>query len=66
MPNSCSKFESDMTDAHCECVLCFSQAFLNQRCGELVSACESYLASIILTDNGAENLDEELMVRINS
>lgn len=48
------------------CVLCFCQAFLNQRCGELVSACESYLASIILTDNGAQNLDEELMVRINS
>uniref|UniRef100_A0A3B4F3T7 Non-SMC condensin II complex subunit D3 n=1 Tax=Pundamilia nyererei TaxID=303518 RepID=A0A3B4F3T7_9CICH len=63
VPNSCSKFESDMTDAHCECVLCFCQAFLNQRCGELVSACESYLASIILTDNGAQNLDEELMVK---
>ncbi|XP_039478021.1 condensin-2 complex subunit D3 isoform X1 [Oreochromis aureus] len=40
-----------------------TQAFLNQRCGELVSACESYLASIILTDNGAQNLDEELMVK---
>uniref|UniRef100_A0AAX7TWJ8 Condensin complex subunit 1 C-terminal domain-containing protein n=1 Tax=Astatotilapia calliptera TaxID=8154 RepID=A0AAX7TWJ8_ASTCA len=64
VPNSCSKFESDMTDAHCECVLCFCQAFLNQRCGELVSACESYLASIILTDNGAQNLDEENVLMI--
>uniref|UniRef100_A0A669DRB9 Non-SMC condensin II complex, subunit D3 n=1 Tax=Oreochromis niloticus TaxID=8128 RepID=A0A669DRB9_ORENI len=46
----------------CDCFCC-CQAFLNQRCGELVSACESYLASIILTDNGAQNLDEELMVK---
>uniref|UniRef100_A0A3Q4HSH9 Non-SMC condensin II complex, subunit D3 n=1 Tax=Neolamprologus brichardi TaxID=32507 RepID=A0A3Q4HSH9_NEOBR len=27
-----------------------TQAFLNQRCGELVSACEAYLSSVILTD----------------
>lgn len=48
------------------CVLFwFCQAFLNQHCGELVLACESYLASIILTENGTQNLDEELMVRTN-
>uniref|UniRef100_A0A671W1A1 Non-SMC condensin II complex, subunit D3 n=1 Tax=Sparus aurata TaxID=8175 RepID=A0A671W1A1_SPAAU len=40
-----------------------TQAFLNQHCGELVSVCEAYLASIILSEKGAENLNEELMVR---
>uniref|UniRef100_A0A669D3F6 Non-SMC condensin II complex, subunit D3 n=1 Tax=Oreochromis niloticus TaxID=8128 RepID=A0A669D3F6_ORENI len=52
----------DVSYVLCDCFCC-CQAFLNQRCGELVSACESYLASIILTDNGAQNLDEELMVK---
>ncbi|XP_030581686.1 condensin-2 complex subunit D3 isoform X2 [Archocentrus centrarchus] len=40
-----------------------TQAFLNQHCGELVLMCESYLASIILTENRAQDLDEELMVK---
>ncbi|XP_036980701.1 condensin-2 complex subunit D3 [Acanthopagrus latus] len=40
-----------------------TQAFLNQHCGELVSVCEAYLASIILSEKGAENLNEELMVK---
>ncbi|XP_073337425.1 condensin-2 complex subunit D3 [Pagrus major] len=40
-----------------------TQAFLNQHCGELVSICEAYLASIILSEKGAENLNEELMVK---
>lgn len=40
-----------------------TQAFLNQHCGELVSLCESYLASVILNEKGAENLDEDLMVK---
>ncbi|XP_068424000.1 condensin-2 complex subunit D3 isoform X2 [Clinocottus analis] len=40
-----------------------TQAFLNQRCGELVSVCEAYLANIILREKGAQNLNEELMVK---
>ncbi|KAF7667854.1 hypothetical protein LDENG_00040740 [Lucifuga dentata] len=40
-----------------------TQAFLNQHCGELLSICEVYLSSIILTENGAQNLDEKLMVK---
>ncbi|XP_074503106.1 condensin-2 complex subunit D3 [Sebastes fasciatus] len=39
-----------------------TQAFLNQHCGELVSVCEAYLAGIILSETGAQNLNEELMV----
>ncbi|XP_040906250.1 condensin-2 complex subunit D3 isoform X2 [Toxotes jaculatrix] len=40
-----------------------TQAFLNQHCGELVSVCEAYLAAIILSENGSQNLNEELMVK---
>ncbi|XP_069578567.1 condensin-2 complex subunit D3 [Brachyistius frenatus] len=40
-----------------------TQAFLNQHCGELVSICEAYLADIILSENGTNNLNEELMVK---
>ncbi|XP_061914930.1 condensin-2 complex subunit D3 isoform X2 [Entelurus aequoreus] len=40
-----------------------TQAFLDHRCGELVSLCEVYLASIILNESGAQNINEELMVR---
>ncbi|XP_031735143.1 condensin-2 complex subunit D3 isoform X2 [Anarrhichthys ocellatus] len=40
-----------------------TQAFLNQHCGELVSVCEAYLAGIILREKGAQNLNEELMVK---
>lgn len=36
---------------------------MNQHCGELVSICEAYLAPIILTEKGAQNLNEDLMVR---
>lgn len=49
-------------------ILVFSfliQAFLNQHCGELVAVCEAYLASIILSETGSQNLNEELMVRIS-
>uniref|UniRef100_A0A4W6DN91 Non-SMC condensin II complex, subunit D3 n=1 Tax=Lates calcarifer TaxID=8187 RepID=A0A4W6DN91_LATCA len=42
-----------------------TQAFLNQHCGELVSVCESYLAAIILSEEEAQNINEELMVNIN-
>lgn len=41
------------------------QAFLNDHGGELVAACEAYLASVILSENGAQNLNEEQMVRTN-
>lgn len=51
--------ESNLTS----CVPPFAQAFLNQYCGELVSLCEAYLSRIILHEKGAENLNEELMVR---
>ncbi|XP_031160553.2 condensin-2 complex subunit D3 [Sander lucioperca] len=40
-----------------------TQAFLNHHCGELVSVCEAYLAGIILSENGAQNFNEELMVK---
>uniref|UniRef100_A0A3Q3WCI5 Condensin-2 complex subunit D3 n=1 Tax=Mola mola TaxID=94237 RepID=A0A3Q3WCI5_MOLML len=40
-----------------------TQDFLNNHCGELVSVCEAYLAGIILSENGTQNLDEELMVK---
>ncbi|XP_030012337.1 condensin-2 complex subunit D3 isoform X2 [Sphaeramia orbicularis] len=40
-----------------------TQAFLNQYCGELVSICEAYLASIILCENGVRSLNEELMIK---
>uniref|UniRef100_A0A3P9Q8W3 Non-SMC condensin II complex, subunit D3 n=1 Tax=Poecilia reticulata TaxID=8081 RepID=A0A3P9Q8W3_POERE len=44
--------------------LLFHQAFLNQHCGELVSICETHLASVLLSENGAQNLNEDLMVRL--
>ncbi|XP_075902222.1 condensin-2 complex subunit D3 isoform X3 [Nelusetta ayraudi] len=40
-----------------------TQAFLSEHCGELVAASEAYLAGIILTVNGTDGLNEELMVR---
>ncbi|KAG9351510.1 hypothetical protein JZ751_022761 [Albula glossodonta] len=40
-----------------------TQKFLNQHCGELVSICESYLSSIILSEDGAQNFNEDLVVK---
>uniref|UniRef100_A0AAQ6IKW9 Condensin-2 complex subunit D3 n=1 Tax=Anabas testudineus TaxID=64144 RepID=A0AAQ6IKW9_ANATE len=40
-----------------------TQAFMDQHCGELVTVCEAYLASIILSKTGTQNLNEELMVK---
>ncbi|XP_028324402.1 condensin-2 complex subunit D3 isoform X2 [Gouania willdenowi] len=40
-----------------------TQAFLNLYCGELVSVSEAYLASIILTENRSQDLNEDLMVK---
>ncbi|KAM7385039.1 hypothetical protein PAMP_001138 [Pampus punctatissimus] len=34
-----------------------------QHCGELMLICETYLAGIMLSENGAQNLNEELMVK---
>uniref|UniRef100_A0A8C8M017 Condensin-2 complex subunit D3 n=1 Tax=Oncorhynchus tshawytscha TaxID=74940 RepID=A0A8C8M017_ONCTS len=38
-----------------------TQTFLNQHCGELVSVCEAYLSGVILNENGAQNLNEDLV-----
>lgn len=41
----------------------FIQDFLNTHCGELVCVCEAYLTNILLSENGTQNLNEDLMVR---
>ncbi|KAJ8267094.1 hypothetical protein GJAV_G00138310, partial [Gymnothorax javanicus] len=40
-----------------------TQRFLNQHCGELVSTCESYLSGIMLSQDGALNFNEDLVVK---
>ncbi|XP_076025344.1 condensin-2 complex subunit D3 [Genypterus blacodes] len=40
-----------------------TQAFMNEHCGELLTISESFLSTIILSENGTQNLDEELMVK---
>ncbi|XP_064207133.1 condensin-2 complex subunit D3 isoform X1 [Anguilla rostrata] len=40
-----------------------TQRFLNQHCGELVSICEAYLSGIMLSQDGALNLNEDLVVK---
>ncbi|XP_065110750.1 condensin-2 complex subunit D3 isoform X2 [Paramisgurnus dabryanus] len=37
--------------------------FLDRFCGELVSICEAYLSSVILNENGAENINVDLLVK---
>ncbi|XP_062309171.1 condensin-2 complex subunit D3 isoform X2 [Osmerus eperlanus] len=37
--------------------------YLNQHCGELVSLCETYLSTVILNEKGAQNLNEDLVVK---
>ncbi|XP_043098978.1 condensin-2 complex subunit D3 [Puntigrus tetrazona] len=37
--------------------------FLDCFCGELVSVCESYLSAVILQEKGAENINEDLLVK---
>ncbi|KAI2668597.1 Condensin-2 complex subunit D3 [Labeo rohita] len=37
--------------------------FLDRYCGELVSVCESYLSGVILQEKGAENINEDLLVK---
>ncbi|KAM6115597.1 condensin-2 complex subunit D3 [Phoenicopterus ruber ruber] len=40
-----------------------AQELLNQVCGDLVSTCESYISNIVLREDGAEQLQEDLLVR---
>ncbi|KAK6317290.1 hypothetical protein J4Q44_G00126900 [Coregonus suidteri] len=40
-----------------------TQTFLNQHCGELVSVCEAYLSGVILNEKGAQNFNEDLVVK---
>ncbi|KAM9848224.1 condensin-2 complex subunit D3 [Aulostomus maculatus] len=40
-----------------------TQEFLNHHCGELVSVCEAYISGIILSESGAQNLNEDLMIK---
>ncbi|XP_053087025.1 condensin-2 complex subunit D3 [Pangasianodon hypophthalmus] len=40
-----------------------TMSFLNQFCGELVSVCEEYLSTVLLNERGAENLNEDLLVK---
>ncbi|NXA28746.1 CNDD3 protein, partial [Ibidorhyncha struthersii] len=40
-----------------------AQELLNQVCGDLVSTCETYISNIVLKENGAEQLQEDLLVR---
>uniref|UniRef100_A0A8C2GSV3 Condensin-2 complex subunit D3 n=1 Tax=Cyprinus carpio TaxID=7962 RepID=A0A8C2GSV3_CYPCA len=39
------------------------ERFLDRFCGELVSVCESYLSAVILQEKGAENINEDLLVK---
>lgn len=39
------------------------KSFLSQFCGELVSVCEEYLSTVLLNERGAENLNQDLLVR---
>ncbi|NXN61876.1 CNDD3 protein, partial [Rynchops niger] len=40
-----------------------AQELLNQVCGDLVSTCESYISNIVLREDGAEELQEDHLVR---
>ncbi|XP_054658864.1 condensin-2 complex subunit D3 isoform X2 [Grus americana] len=40
-----------------------AQELLNQVCGDLVCTCESYISNIVLKEDGAEQLQEDLLVR---
>ncbi|KAM9449550.1 condensin-2 complex subunit D3 [Clarias gariepinus] len=40
-----------------------TMSFLNQFCGELVCVCEAYLSTVLLNERGAENLNEDLLVK---
>lgn len=40
------------------------QELLNQVYGDLVSTCESYISNIVLKEDGAEQLQEDLLVSL--
>ncbi|NXW02972.1 CNDD3 protein, partial [Fregetta grallaria] len=40
-----------------------AQERLNQACGDLVTTCESYISNIVFREDGAEQLQEDLLVR---
>ncbi|NXA51067.1 CNDD3 protein, partial [Nothocercus julius] len=40
-----------------------AQELLNQVCGDIVSTCESYISNIVLRKDGAEQLQEDLLVK---
>ncbi|NXT01198.1 CNDD3 protein, partial [Jacana jacana] len=40
-----------------------AQELLDQVCGDLVATCESYISNIVLKEDGAEQLQEDLLVR---
>ncbi|NXN20902.1 CNDD3 protein, partial [Nycticryphes semicollaris] len=40
-----------------------AQELLNQVCGDLVATCASYISDIVLKEDGAEQLQEDLLVR---
>ncbi|XP_048471537.1 condensin-2 complex subunit D3 isoform X2 [Rhincodon typus] len=40
-----------------------TQVLLDQVCGKLILACESYISSIVLEDGGVENADENMMIK---
>ncbi|NWH65606.1 CNDD3 protein, partial [Geococcyx californianus] len=40
-----------------------AQERLNQVCGDLVSTCEKYVSTVVLKEGGAEQLQEDLLVR---
>ncbi|XP_009068690.1 PREDICTED: condensin-2 complex subunit D3, partial [Acanthisitta chloris] len=47
----------------CAEVLEERQELLNQVCGDLLSTCESYISTIVLKEDGADQLQEEFLVR---
>ncbi|KAJ7417008.1 Condensin-2 complex subunit D3 [Willisornis vidua] len=40
-----------------------AQELLNQVCGDLVSTCEGYISNIVFKEDGAEQLQEDVLVR---
>ncbi|NWX42535.1 CNDD3 protein, partial [Steatornis caripensis] len=40
-----------------------AQELLNHVCGDLVSTCESYISDIVLKEDGAEQLEEDVLVK---
>uniref|UniRef100_A0A8C1JSN2 Condensin-2 complex subunit D3 n=1 Tax=Cyprinus carpio TaxID=7962 RepID=A0A8C1JSN2_CYPCA len=56
------RLESRAKEVICDFFV-FFLLFLDRFCGELVSVCESYLSAVILQEKGAENINEDLLVK---